>query len=128
MKERNGFVSNSSSSSFVIIGMQLEYNRNAEELDPYDFSGSKCECDDWYDSLSNFRDGTFQTIVDNENSRLFFGLVLGRSDSQGFEEETVRPMSEIHGLEEKMKVAANKFLKFPHVLPEIKVYTLNVPC
>lgn len=97
MKIRNGFVSNSSSSSFLMYGLYIDN----DELN--------CSSEQFYNKLEEMVSGT---CLDHESSDYYEGAYIGTSWSHVKDDET--------GHEFKERVLAG-FSKFP--LKDIKLGT-----
>lgn len=69
MKIRNGFISNSSSSSFVCWGIRLDYDELIEKL-----KINQNEDDDFYDNIDEKLEETNLSWISNDNGVAWIGL------------------------------------------------------
>jgi hypothetical protein len=106
MKIRNGFVSNSSSSSFVLIGLQVSSDE-VEKAYP------TTEDDDSSDQL--YQDEAFDSIYDDYSEVYYVGKLIADSDDI-FEV----PLDELTKDEDKKVEAALK--KFNKDQKQVKLY------
>lgn len=97
MKIRNGFISNSSSSSFIILGFKI----STEEIKNL-YKDSENFLDSWYD------EDEFDTLYNDNNNSYYAGHLISYGDDQyeSFEIDILK-LKDF----EKAKIAANKFNK-----------------
>ena len=130
MKTRNGFVSNSSSSSFVVFGYKLKLDTNSAEdmnkilgkLDPYELSklGEQAIDDHFiiddvlHEAINKKRDD-FNMLLDSEDHALYVGYLAADVSSEdsylaqtecGYEQLTNKAAKakELFGLEGEPKL------------------------
>ena len=109
MKFRNGFVSNSSSSSFVILGFKLETSGLSDE-----------ESDKQYDKICELRD---QGKALTDDGRAFIGKILS-VDSDGCGDLNNDEFSLTSLVEESVKIANEHNVG----IEEIKLYMGTRQC
>lgn len=97
MKTRTSLVSNSSTTSFLIIGFSEEYPGSSDKkfikglyfkLFGRELSDEEIGNGDYYDEIANYRE-KFDILIDGEGSRIFYGATLFRQSSEycDFEDE-----------------------------------------
>jgi hypothetical protein len=103
MKARNGFVSNSSTASFVIAGVLLDAETNSrldvlKRLFPEDIPEDEDDLCDWMHDNAHSED-TWVDTADGDNSlpegMTFAGVLVDRSFSDGGHREVCYRLSEV---------------------------------
>ena len=97
MKTRTGFVSNSSSSSFVILGVDLRDEVMFAQLQPF-FERESDEEDDCHWGNWNLPEG-YDYISDDPDG--YVGIILGQG-GDGYLEGSTKSISELVSLAQKM--------------------------
>jgi len=117
MKFRNGFVSNSSSSSFVVFGVKLD--SDVKSIEDY-FGNAIAE-----DPGSFNQDGMGILEVDD---CIYFGRILAEGEDSLDESET--SAQELTALEEAILNNLEKVLMkdMKSIKPKVKLYTGTRPC
>ena len=93
MKTKRGFVSNSSTSTFVLIGYALPRK---------DFG------DDFYEELDDLARGDFVTAFPEESDVAYFGIGESWSDDGGMPEGSPVPFDKIAKMRERTKAVLVK--------------------
>jgi len=112
VKTRQGFVSNSSTASFVIAGVLLNSKTNSrldvlKRLFPEDIPEDEAELEDWEHDSAHSADVWVDT-ADGDNSlpngKTFAGVLINRVRSDGDSQNSVCKLSEVETRVEAIRV------------------------
>jgi len=132
MKTRQGLVSNSSTSSFIVVGYKLKYDHRdknslleiVKKLDPtkIDANDTEAAWDILYELQNEGREDGLEIFLDGEDGSVYVGIVLADVSSDG--DSLENKAYDIKDLVEKCNIAK----KLLDTQEDPKIYTGTRAC